>query len=90
MAVGSQGKYYYQRGNARSKNFLTLVISEKNRARAKRASRHGGVLLRDVQRALRSHRVHVDPQQRRAPHRLALRNQGEHHHHRGQRGLREA
>ena len=90
MAGGSQGKYYNERRKATSKHFLTLAISEKNRARAKRASRHGSVLLRDVQRALRSHRVHVDPQQRRAPHRLALWNQGEHHHHRGQRGLREA
>ena len=49
--------------------FLIFVsFPEKNRTRPERAARHGRVLFRNVQRALRADRVHADAQQRRSPH----------------------
>ena len=48
--------------------FLTSFFAEKNRARPQRAARHGSVLFRNVQRAVRADRVHAHAQQRRPPH----------------------
>ena len=48
--------------------FLTFFVTEKNRGGPQRAARHGSVLFRNVQCALRAHRVHAHAQQRCSPH----------------------